>query len=308
MPRCEWRPGEGRAPAHHGEILQGVFRDGTRQRRGLVTLPCSLYTAQASFVPRQGEPVSVRPAWKEKARLAAELTLAAIEGPDAQVGGVLEIENNAPIRRGFGSSTSDVLATVRAVGDALDSPLLPATVARLAVRAEAASDSLMFEDTAVLFAQREGEMIEDFGVPLPPLLVLGFGTGPGNCGVDTLAMPPARYTRREAERFAELRGILREALALGDGALLGSVATASTRINQRHLPIPGLDQLLAVSQECGAVGLHAAHSGDIAGLLFAESPDTEPRMDYAETLLQQLNIHEQWRFRTSEADVAFSAL
>ncbi|MGW1429747.1 GHMP family kinase ATP-binding protein [Streptomyces sp. NPDC002431] len=302
-----WPQGEGTAPAHHGEILQGVFRDGPRQVRGLVTLPCPLYTTRARFAPRPGEPVTVRPAWKGKARLAAELALAAVEGQGARPGGILEIENNAPVCRGFGSSTSDVLAAIRAVGDALGKPLGPTTVARLAVRAESASDSLMFTDTAVLFAQREGTVIEDFAAPLPPLHVLGFGTGHGDGGVDTLALPPARYTRSEADVFTGLREMLREALTAGDIALLGAVATASTRVNQRHLPVRNLDRLLAATRECGAVGLQTAHSGDIAGLLFADSSDTEARMDHAETLLQHIGISEHWRFRTSDAHAALSA-
>ncbi|WP_395367094.1 hypothetical protein ACHGLA_36670 [Streptomyces sp. YH02] len=208
--------------------------------------------------------------------------------------------NDAPTCRGFGSSTSDVLAAVRAVGDAFDAPLPPSVVARLAVQAEAASDSLMYENTAVLFAHRDGEVIEDFGYALPPLHVLGFGAGLGDGkGVDTLALRPARYTSWEIGKFAELRTLLREAIANEDAGLLGVVATASMNINQRHLPIFDLDRIHSIAREVGAAGVQTAHSGDIASLLFdASDPEAESRIEVAQTLLRNIEIHEQWKFMT----------
>jgi uncharacterized protein involved in propanediol utilization len=149
------------------------------------------------------------PAWRQKARRAAELTVLEI-APGA--GGCLEITSDVPLGRGLGSSTSDVLAAIRAVADSFGLVLPPVGVARLAVEAELASDSLMFDHSAVLFAHREGTLIEDFGAELPPLQVLGFGTGGP---VDTLAHVPARYSEQELDVFGELRIMLRQAVRPG---------------------------------------------------------------------------------------------
>jgi uncharacterized protein involved in propanediol utilization len=285
------RIGTACAPIHHGEIMQGSFRAGGRIRRGLVTLPCPLYRAQATFIPEPSGPVRVRPAWREKARRAAELTVAEIE---PRTGGFLEVDSDVPLCRGLGSSTSDVLAAIWAVADSFGLVLPRATVARLAVAAERASDSLMFDQSAVLFAHREGGLIEDFGASLPPLHVLGFGTGEP---VDTLTFRPARYTERELDRFDELRSMLRRALAGQDAGLIGQVATASTWINQKHLPIPRLEGVCAAAAEVGAVGVHTAHSGDIAGILFDRHvPELDYRVAVAQKLLQDLGHNDQWRF------------
>lgn len=86
-----------------------------------------------------------------------------------------------------------------------------------------------------------------------------------------------------------------------DVALLGSVATASTEINQRHLPIPKLDLIRNVARDSGALGVQAAHSGDIAGLLFdRDDPEVEERTGLAQRLLQALGIHEQWNYTTGD--------
>lgn len=299
-----WRVGVASAPVHHGEILQGVFPYQGRLTRGLVTLPCGVHTTRASFVPERGEEFTVSPAWKTKAlraaQLATEVCVASGEGP---VGGHLELTGDVPLCRGFGSSTSDVLAAVWAVEDALVRPLPVEEIARIAVRAETASDSLMFEGSSVLFAQREGEVIEDFGYRMPVVRVLGFGSRPENegKGVDTVAFAPAEYDSAEIDLFAELRVMLREAIHGKDVALMGAVASASTDINQRHLPIPRLDGLRAVVRETGALGIQTAHSGDIAGLLYdRDDPDVEARTERGKRLLHDIGIHEQWIFTTGD--------
>lgn len=285
------RIGTARAPVHHGELVQGSFRVDGRIRRGLVSIPCPLYRSRARFVPDSGGLVRVRPAWREKARRAAELAVLEIK-PNA--GGCLEVVSDVPLCRGLGSSTSDVLAAIWAVADSFGLVLPQATAARLAVKAEKASDPLMFDQTAVLFAHREGELIEDFGVGLPPLHILGFGTGDP---VDTLTHQAARYTERELDRFDEMRCMLRQAIADQDVMLLGEVATASTWINQKHLPMPHLEEICAAALEVGAAGVQTAHSGDIGGILFDRHiPDLGHRVELGQKLLRGLGYNDQWRF------------
>jgi len=256
------RAGSFRVDAHHGEILQGVFVTDGRLRRGLVTLPCPLYSTRATFLPTDDAGTTVRPAWRSKARRAADLTLARLGHPVP--GGLLDITSDIPLCRGFG---------------------LDGQRADLGGR-------------AVVFAHREGEPIEDLG-ELMPVAVLGFGTSPGGRGVDTLELPPARYTSWEIEAFRPLRGLLRRAVRAGDAGLLGRVATASTVLNQRHLPIPGLDDVLAAARAAGATGVQVAHSGDVAGLLFdAGDPETPARLEFAAARLAALGVTETWQFET----------
>ncbi|MEU5535791.1 kinase [Streptomyces sp. NPDC020362] len=253
----------------------------------------------ATFTTDGRSALSVSPRWKSKARTAARLTLELFGLP---VGGHLALHGDVPLARGFGSSTSDVLAAIGAVRDRFCLPLSATETARLAVRAETASDSLMFGPNAVLFAHRDGMLIEDFGCPLPAVHVLGFGTRPDRAGggVETLALPPARYTEHEAGQFGELRALLREAVLAKDVRLFGLVATASARMNQRHLPVPLLDRILAIARESRAAGVQVAHSGDIAGLLFErDDPDLDARSAHAEELLRRSGVVELWRFSTA---------
>src|SRR5437667_135193 len=97
----------------------------------------------------------------------------------------------------------------------------------------------LFEDTggylkrplvAVLFAHREGLVVESFRKALPPIEVISIDTMPGST-VDTLEFEPARYASAEIEAFRPIRSLLRTAINAADARLLGKAATASAHIN-----------------------------------------------------------------------------
>lgn len=288
------RAGHGEVYAHHGEVVQGLFYSAEGQlEHGLVTLPCRLFRTGARFRPLRSGPLTVEPGDRSRARTAARLTLDALGRTGW--GGALRVEGNIPVRWGCGSSTADVLATVRAVAAAFGAELRPEWIARICVAAETASDSLMFApERAVLFAQRRGSVLLDLGGPLPPVRVLGFNTEGGR-GVETLSLPPIPYSTWEAEAFQPMLGLLRRAVERQDAALLGRVATASTVITQRHRPKRQMPQLLGLADEAGALGVQVAHSGTVAGFLFEPGGAAE-RIERARVGLRRLGVRECWEF------------
>lgn len=266
--------GQGLAMGHHGELLQGTFRFGDdAPQRGLITLPLPHLLSQADFWPAatpspDGPVVTVSPPWKRKARTAAELVLR--EHVPGAPGGRLVIHgDDIPPGLGLGSSTSDVTATLRAVADCYDLPLTQEHIARLAVRAEGASDSVMLDHGGVvLFAQRAGRVLERFAHDLPPMVVVGCDTDPGSGGVDTIAFPPAEHGPAELAAFRVLLGLFRRGLETRSVPLLARVAEGSALINQRHLPTRGFAALRRIAEQSGGLGVQVAHSGTVAGVLF----------------------------------------
>ncbi|RVC60170.1 kinase [Mesorhizobium sp. M00.F.Ca.ET.038.03.1.1] len=258
--------GVGRAMAHHGELLQGVFEgaDG-RLHRGLITLPFASRQSMVTFRPREQGDIRARPMERGKAARAAALTLNHLGFAD--VGGDLTLESDIPVGHGYGSSTADVTAAIRAAAAATHATLRRSTICRLAVKAEEASDATAYGDQAVLFAQREGCVIEHFGGEIPPLAVVGFRIG-GARPIDTVSLPPARYDSQEIEQFRVLRGLAFQAVREQNPRLIGRVATASTLISQRHLAKPRLRAVVELAKEHAACGLQVAHSGTLMGVLF----------------------------------------
>jgi uncharacterized protein involved in propanediol utilization len=260
---------------HHGELVQGLFEDtGGDMKRALVSLPCPDLRARASFRADQSNHIVTFHPDRQKALRAAEFTVAAF-GPEG-MGGALSLESNIPIGRGLGSSTADVLASILAVAACLQIKVSAEQVMHIAVRAETACDSTLFQQQAVLFAHREGVVVESFRKALPPMDLISIDTMPGST-VDTLDFEPARYATAEIEAFRPIRSLLRAAINAADARLLGRAATASAHINERFLPKPRLDEIEAVGDRFGAVGVQVAHSGTVVGLMFDKGDADAPR-------------------------------
>ncbi|MBZ9747631.1 GHMP kinase [Mesorhizobium sp. CO1-1-7] len=273
------------AVGHHGELVQGLFEDdGARLRRALVSLPCRQLQSRARFSPGDGDLVAVTPVSCDKARRAAELTIARFG--QRGTGGNLVIDSNVPVGRGMGSSTADVLASIQAVLGWLEIEAASDEVMRIAVSAETACDSTLFKQQAVLFAHRDGIVLEAFRRPLPPVDLISVDTTP-DVTVDTLEYQPARYDASEIETFRPLRSLLRTAIKHADVRMLGRVATASARINERFLPKPGLDEIETIGCRFDAVGVQVAHSGTVVGLMFdALDPKASANIDGAADALR----------------------
>ncbi len=258
----------GRAGGHHGEILQGLWWPPAKFRSDpvacLVTLPLAQGGCEAQFTPAIGSTIEVHPAWKVKAARAAHLALDAL-GAGAS-GGLLRLNNPIAPGLGLGSSSSDVIATLRAVYNAFGVYPEPDRLARLAVAAETAADPLMYEDV-VLFAQRDGVVLERWGSWRPDFLLVSIDTAPEAGGRDTLSLPlPRAHGMRAA--YTRLVCQARTAFRTRDAAAIAAVATCSAELHQQTVALRGFEALHRLAGASGALGLQIAHSGTIAGLLF----------------------------------------
>jgi uncharacterized protein involved in propanediol utilization len=291
--------GVGTCHGHHGELIQGAFRTGPGGHvRALVTLPFLGYGTRATAAadPELSD-VVVRPAGKIKAARAAARTLRLL---NMAPGCRLTLGSTLPTGWGMGSSTADVVAAIRAVADLGARSIEDSVVARIAVAAEGASDSLMFPGHVTLFAQREGRVLRILGRRLPPLVTVGCNPGRAE-GIDTLSHPPAAYSASELRALDRLLTRLRIGIRSGDCRQVGRAATESARLNQRFLPTPRFEELLEVGRACSAIGIQVAHSGTVAGLLFDQRPATPTARCHA--LLAEIGITSTWEFRSAAAVV-----
>src|SRR4051794_14053679 len=128
---------------HWGELVQGPFRHRGQLITALITLPRRGLSSTAEFTPFPGE-LTVNPGWCTKAARAARLVLDRAGGRD--MGGRLQLRTNTPLGCGSGSTTADVTATIRAVGEALGLRLSAGQVQRMDWTIERAADPLALLD------------------------------------------------------------------------------------------------------------------------------------------------------------------
>jgi uncharacterized protein involved in propanediol utilization len=259
------------ATGHAGEILQGAFRRADGIHRFLCSLPAPTFVSRTEIVPTPGRSLSVEPAWAWKAHRAARLLVESgrERDPECQV----RIVSNIPVAKGCGSSTADVVATLRTLSSHLRIPLGETALARLAVQAEGASDGPALPFPAV-FRHREGEVEEALPGGFPPMQVMVVDAQPEST-VTTLTLALPRYSDRELGAFEDLLRRLRRAFLNADPAAVGEVASASARLNQRYLPKPRLEEIIEMVEGGGGYGVAAAHSGTVLALLLPPSAPGE---------------------------------
>ena len=255
--------GFGQQFSHHGEIMLGIFIiDGVRTR-GSVTLKSNQWKSKAVFDSEGAYGIEVFPAHKTKALHAAQLVCDKLGIPRK---GKIEILESPPERFGFGSSTADICATLYAIGNAANHIFTPKEITDISCQCEPGTDAIMYQN-AVLFNFRTGEIVEDFGVPIPSFFVAGF-----NASKEKEPFPDFYRTRpfhnEYADQYTAMRVRFREAIKRGDRKEIASIATESAHIRQHYIPKPNWDEICALKEKTHALGIQVAHAGMAVGLMF----------------------------------------
>src|SRR5690348_2801572 len=102
-----------------GELLQGALPDGTDF---LVTMPIARWSTARFLLEPSVSDVHVRPAHKTKSRRLVEAMLGRY---GVCGGGFLLLDSDLPEGKGLASSSADLVATARAVGEAIGIVLDP---------------------------------------------------------------------------------------------------------------------------------------------------------------------------------------
>lgn len=234
-----------RVPGSCGELLQG-WQGG---EPFLVTCPIARYTTV-----RASATLSGLHGLGEKARTALARYLQE-QGFSAPPFGMV-LTSELPRGKGMASSSADIAAVLAAASQALGRPLAPEAILRLAVQVE--PTDAVFLAGIVCLNQVTGRVQRRYRSLSYPQLTI-FDTG-GT--VDTAACH-AEAVEQEAHPWEPLLA----ALAQGERRL-AEAATQSARWNQAVLPKDALEALLQEARACGALGLIAAHSGTVVGVIW----------------------------------------
>jgi uncharacterized protein involved in propanediol utilization len=255
------RTGLGMSFGTFGELLQGAL-SGPDDQDFLVTLPIARWsTAKITLTPG-ADGLRVEPAGKLKSLRVARSVLA---GHGVQDGGTLVLTGDLPEGKGLASSTADLVATVRAVADALGTPVSPQEI-ESHLRGVEPTDGLMYGEV-VAFHHRKVRLHRALG-PVPPMTIVGVDEG-GQ--VDTVDFDKTRPVVPAAERgeYGALLDGLAAALATGDLAAVGRISTRSAELNQSRVRKRHLDRMLEIRRDIGALGVVVTHSGTMVGLLIS---------------------------------------
>jgi L-threonine kinase len=248
-----------------GELLQGRLPESDRDF--LVTLPIARWTTATFQQDSTKRGVETQPSHKRKARRMAEMV---IQASGLLTGGVLTIDSNLPEGKGMASSSADLVATARAVANALNVELPPETIERLLGRIEP-TDGVLYPGI-VAFDHRIVRLRARLG-SLPAMTVVGLDEG-GTVDTVEFNRRSKPYSAADKREYAQLLSRMTPAVQSRDLGEVGAIATRSAVLNQRIWPKRTLSSVLDAATRIGALGVVNAHSGTVLGLLIdAADPD-----------------------------------
>ncbi|MYA34678.1 MAG: hypothetical protein F4Y33_13670 [Gemmatimonadales bacterium] len=254
------------APATCGELVQGFGRGRWLQ----IAAPVDLYRAARAEVvsPAHAEAGASRRHAKVKRGLEVLLRERPGRALRVMLGG-----DELPRASGFGSSTADLGAALRAGVDALGLRGSDDAVVSTALQVEPTGGSLL--PGLVLFDHRRGTIREPLGPP-PALNILCFRV-PG--AVDTVAFNrglPTRLPEHVLKVWRDAFRLCAEGIAHGDPGKIGAAATASAAAALRLGCSPAPPGLEVCARETTALGILRAHSGTVWGLLYPKDETPVP--------------------------------
>ncbi|WP_443326040.1 GHMP family kinase ATP-binding protein [Streptomyces sp. 7N604] len=245
-----------------GELLQGVLpeEDGDF----LVTLPVARWT-MAKFQADPGtRTLEVWPPQKKKALHLMSMIMDEVREP---TGGLLTIDSMLPEGKGLASSSADLVATARAVGNALDERMPPQRIESYLARIEP-TDGVLYP-SIVAFHHRSVRLRSRLG-SLPSMAVVSVDEGGAVDTVDFNRIPKP-FTADDKREYARLLERLTDAVARRDLAAVGEIATRSAVMNQvlRHKQL--LEPMIGICADVGGLGVVVGHSGTTLGILLDTS-------------------------------------
>ncbi|WP_312335451.1 GHMP family kinase ATP-binding protein [Anaerospora hongkongensis] len=244
-----------KAPGSCGELVQGTIEG----QNFLITCPIDVYS-QAQIISSAS---TVLPEY-QKAAAAMEMTLRYL-GVTPQNDSIL-IQSELLIGKGMASSSADISAACQATALRYGKRLTADEIAAIALAIE--PTDAIFYPGIMMFDHVAGKISKCLGNP-PPIDIVILDVG-GE--IDTLS-----FNRRQdlTDRNQSKEQAVKQAVDLvaagikqGDSRLIGEGATISALANQSILYKPYLEQIIEIGKYYGAVGVNAAHSGTVLGVLF----------------------------------------
>ena len=283
--------GKGCAFGTFGELLQGVLLE--EELDFLVTFPitrrsCATFTSDPDLATLQ-----VFPPTNVKVKKLAGVVLEHYRLPQ---GGVLEIDSDIPEGKGLASSSSDLVATARAIDQCFGLQMKPEDVEQFLVQIEP-TDGVMYPGV-VSYYHRKVRLREFLG-PLPRMTVVSVDEG-GE--VDTIEFNkiPKPFSEEEMQEYTNLLQLATEGVRNGDVETIGQVGTRSAVLNQALRPKSCLNDLIALCEQVGGLGVLVAHSGTCIGILLSQQAPNYPGQlnnlyQIMEKRYGQVMTYESWR-------------
>ncbi len=182
----------------------------------------------------------------------------------------IEISSDIPVGKGMASSTADIVGVLSAVAAYAGRTPDPVWLGKLAAEIEP-TDNIMFKDW-VLFDHLKGCVVE----PLSRMEGLKVLVLEMDETIDTKALrETGAFSKSKKPNPSEAFSLLKDALVNRSLSKLGQAMNLSAIENQVVLEKPFLEELIGLTDRTGVLGVNAAHSGTVLGVVYTDDRHME---------------------------------
>lgn len=240
-----------------GELLQGVLPNN---EHFLVTLPINKVSKSIIIPDYSTDRLEIFPPHKKKSLTFAKEVLRQI---NLKLGGKIIIKSELTEGKGLSSSSADLVATARALENALNKKFSNDLLFNILRKIEP-TDGVMFHG-CVSFYHRKVELREYLGC-ITPITIISIDEGGV---VDTIQYNKKNntFTEQDANEYLDLLDRISVAIKTHDLNTIGEITTRSAIMNQQHNPKHHLSQVLDICNKIGALGVIVTHSGTCIGII-----------------------------------------
>jgi L-threonine kinase len=199
----------------------------------------------------------------------------------------LDISSDLPYGKGLSSSTADMVASIRALENALNISLESEIVSKYISSVEP-NDGLHIKGS-VAYNYISGEVLFQSKY-VPTLRIIGIDTGGI---VDTVEFNRRvfNFRSREKKQYRDLLNQLKIAMDNKDILSICSISTQSAILWQNVFPKPDFKKILKISQSFNSPGLINCHSGTYLGIAFDANQDISSLLEEMKCIFPKYSVH-----------------
>lgn len=271
-----------------GELYQGPTPEGANDEIAVISALIPLYS-WVFFTPAKHDACTHKDAlleqsdrWKTFRAIDEYCRMHDLPWPQ----GNWNCRSELQVGRGLASSTADIVAALRCLGNIHRKPVSEAEFLQILSKIER-SDSV-FLDTPVIFSSSNHRIIRRFGKT--NRMYAAYMHEEKKIDTEKTKNKLVKYYNNNIENYKEIYNSISIAFERKDIKRICDCSTASAELSQGVVPKRYFSNIISQMDDFQADGLIVAHTGSAIGYLFTERPDI-PTLEEISLFFSEFNGH-----------------
>jgi len=293
---------------HYGEVLQGIFPSFSLTNRCVITFPIKInndkimpdndfikYTSLYNYISyTKNKKLKIN---KKKFSKSFKIIKNYEKMFDKKITGSFNYHSNIPTEKGLGSSSIDLLSTLKIIEIIQKQKIPKNEIYRMCCEIEP-TDPLL-EKKITIFSTISGDIVHLSKLKFPPIKIFSFDTSNNKKGLSTNTVKTPKYKKNELEFFDKSFSKIKN-MKKFNFKVFKDISFNSLKINQNYYPKKKFDKILEITKKIKNCLLIGAHSGTLIGVGFKSNYKLNKKDEENLKLISKLLNSKMSKFKSYE--------